>query len=185
MDAFWCRVQRYAYRLHRSGSSSIGWLYWQNYQQPWWQKDCYECLDPKGFGYDHFDLAAAAICGQIALETHAFLPPSTPLLSIWLTGQQNSLGGSTRRAMIIGDDMLLRKVWWEIGRVNATINLLRPRLNSNGNQGDGRRSGRNNHQGRRRTWKKRRRWKTQQLLRAEAAQSHRQSTPKARALGSE
>jgi hypothetical protein len=77
-------------------------------------------------------------------QNACLLPPLTPLLLIWLTGQQNSLGGSTRRAMIIGDDVLLRKVWLEILRVNATINLLWPRFNSNGNRGDGRRSGRNN-----------------------------------------
>jgi hypothetical protein len=61
---------------------------------------------------------AVAICDPIAPKTHALLPPSTLLLSIWLTGQKNSLGRSTST----GDDCwrwcaftFTQDVWWEIG----------------------------------------------------------------------
>jgi hypothetical protein len=45
---------------------------------------------------------------------------------------KTALAEAQARAMIIGDDVLLRKMWWEIGRVNATINSI-------GNRDDGRR----------------------------------------------
>jgi hypothetical protein len=51
------------------------------------------------------------------------LPLSSPRLSIWLIGQRNSLGGSTKSSEI-GDDVLLASTQyaWMIGWVNAKCN---------------------------------------------------------------
>jgi hypothetical protein len=111
-------------------------------------------------------------------------------------GQQNRLGGRTNT----GDD---RWRWCAFAQdvmggsagkcnnqppLSTSIQLV---IETMGSRRDERRRGCDNQLGRRWTRKKRRRrWTTQQLLWAEAAQSHRrlitqQSTPKARALDSE
>jgi hypothetical protein len=73
-------------------------------------------------------------------------------------------------AMIIGDDVILHKMWCEIGRGKFNNQPLRSRLDSIGNQDSGRSRECNNQRGRRWTPKRRRRWKTQQLLRAQASE---------------